>query len=443
MCARASATYRAPVAIILILLGWLVVVVRGQAGQARAPLPDEHESGEAPRTAQAPGQPEVRVGVYWWDAWWEGSPYIREPLTSEFAEREPVYGWRSDSQPVMDQTLEWLASHHIDFIDFLWYERGAWRFAEGPPSDRMNTGLHLYLSSRLKSKVAFCLMWTQPVAADHLDQVLTEWLSYFADPQYVRMEGQPVLYIYSDALDGTVGGDEGLRAQIIRIREAVNQAGLPGLYLVAAHWNNQQTARYRSLGIDASTSYVQLTNDPGATPYSRLVEHNRMTWDAAPADMPYIPNVTSGWDGRPRQSFMAGYSTWYEGRTPELLCDYVLSALQWITEHRDRTPPEPLLTIYAWNEVDEGGYLVPTKSEGTALIDAVRDAIETHRAAPVGRGFHPAPPRRGASPERSRRVEAPPLSTGEAARPAQRATPQVLRFRSEWPRQPLLRLQAQ
>ena len=30
---------------------------------------------------------------------------------------------------------------------------------------------------------------------------------------------------------------------------------------------------------------------------------------------------------------------------------------------------------YAWNESDEGGWLVPTHREGTARLDAVRDAL--------------------------------------------------------------------
>jgi len=324
---------------------------------------------------QLPGKP-VRVGVYWWDGWWEGSPYIREPLTSEFKEREPVYGWRSDSPEVMDQTLEWLSSRHLDFICFLWYERGAWKFPGERPSDLMDTGLDLYLKSPLKSRVQFSLMWTQAVPPERLGQVTAEWLTYFRDPQYLRIEGKPVLYVYSDALDGAPGGDEGFGGEVQRIRDAVAAAGLLGLYLVACHWNTQQTQRYRVLGFDASTSYVQLTNDPGATPYSRLVECNRQAWDAAPTDLPYLPSVTSGWDGRPRAGSMEGYKTWYVGRTPEQLRDYVRSGLQWIAAHPDRVPPEPLLTIYAWNEVDEGGYLVPTKAEGTTMIDALGEAVE-------------------------------------------------------------------
>jgi len=332
--------------------------------------------GTACMLLAAPAVPGVRVGVYWWDAWWEGSPYIREPLITDYADREPVYGWRSDSREAMSQAVDWLASAHIDFISFLWYERGAWKFDDTHPSDLMDTGLDLYLASEDTKGVGFSIMWTQPVATDHLDAVIDEWMGYFRDPRYVRIGGKPVLHVYADVLDKTPGGDEALRAEIAGIKAAAEAAGLPGVYLVSAHWDLGATDRYRALGLDAVSSYVNFGGEPGANPYSVLVKSVQATWDASPTAMPYVPNVTSGWDPRPRMGYMNIYDRWFEDRTPELLEGYVASALDWIGAHPDRVPTEPLLTIYAWNEVDEGGWLVPTTGERTTMLDAVGKAIE-------------------------------------------------------------------
>lgn len=32
--------------------------------------------------------------------------------------------------------------------------------------------------------------------------------------------------------------------------------------------------------------------------------------------------------------------------------------------------------FYAWNEVDEGGWLVPDKGQGTAKLDAIREVVK-------------------------------------------------------------------
>ncbi|HQK94603.1 MAG TPA: glycoside hydrolase family 99-like domain-containing protein [Armatimonadota bacterium] len=333
--------------------------------------------------AAAVGAPDARdptrVGVYWWDAWWEGSPYIREPLTTAFAEREPLYGWRSDSPEAMDQALGLMASHGIDFIVFLWYERGAWRFDDSHPSDLMDTGLDLYLRTPNRHAVGFCLMWTQPVPADRLDAAVAEWLGCAADPDYTRIDGRPALFVYADVLDSTPGGDEALRDQITRVRAAAAKADLPGLYIVANHFSIGQADRFRALGFDAVSSYVNFGGQPGANPYSALVDSVRATWDSAPAGLPYIPNVTTGWDPRPRMGFMDTYDRWFEGRTPDALREYVAAALDWVATHPDRVPSSPLVTLYAWNELDEGGWLVPTRGEGPAMLEAVRDAVQACR----------------------------------------------------------------
>jgi len=38
------------------------------------------------------------------------------------------------------------------------------------------------------------------------------------------------------------------------------------------------------------------------------------------------------------------------------------------------------MLFYAWNEVDEGGWLVPDRSRGTARLDAIRRVVDEVRA---------------------------------------------------------------
>jgi hypothetical protein len=37
------------------------------------------------------------------------------------------------------------------------------------------------------------------------------------------------------------------------------------------------------------------------------------------------------------------------------------------------------MLFYAWNEVDEGGWLVPDKGQGTAKLDAIRSVVDEIR----------------------------------------------------------------
>ncbi len=48
--------------------------------------------------------------------------------------------------------------------------------------------------------------------------------------------------------------------------------------------------------------------------------------------------------------------------------------LKWNAAHPEAAEANALL-IYAWNENDEGGWLVPTLGEGSARLDAIREVL--------------------------------------------------------------------
>jgi hypothetical protein len=88
----------------------------------------------------------------------------------------------------------------------------------------------------------------------------------------------------------------------------------------------------------------------------------------------------SGWDRRPRverpvpweqwQKAGEGLEEFYEPATPRELADHLNRALNWVRTNPDAAPADAVL-VYAWNENDEGGWLVPTRGEGTARLDAI------------------------------------------------------------------------
>jgi hypothetical protein len=50
------------------------------------------------------------------------------------------------------------------------------------------------------------------------------------------------------------------------------------------------------------------------------------------------------------------------------------AALDWIKANPKSAEAKAVL-IYAWNEFDEGGWLAPTLTEGTARLDTMRSVL--------------------------------------------------------------------
>jgi hypothetical protein len=82
-----------------------------------------------------------------------------------------------------------------------------------------------------------------------------------------------------------------------------------------------------------------------------------------------VPNLTAGWGG-PRDNLGDRQQP-----TPDALAAHVRSAFAWVDANPDGAEAKTML-FYAWNEIDEGGWLVPDKGQGTAKLDAVRGVVE-------------------------------------------------------------------
>ena len=66
---------------------------------------------------------------------------------------------------------------------------------------------------------------------------------------------------------------------------------------------------------------------------------------------------------------------YYETATPAAIAEHAAAALQWIDRHPSHAPARTAL-IYAWDEDDEGGWLIPTYN-GTPTGDTSRlDALK-------------------------------------------------------------------
>lgn len=321
----------------------------------------------------------------------------------------PVWGYEDEADPtVMAKKIDAAADHGIDSFIFDWY----W-YEDGPYLQRaLEEG---FLQAHNNSRLKFSIMWANhhwmdihpasryqdhPVLArgtvsEQAFERMTDHMigTYFAHPSYWRVDGGLYLSIYElSLLLESFGGVEETRQALDRFRDKVRVAGLGELHLNAVVWGqailpgekkvenvNELLAQ---LGFDSITSYVwihhqELSHFP-ETSYSayRIANEADYTAFTDTYELPYIPNVTMGWDSSPRtiQSDVfepLGYpfTPILAGNTPEQFGLALEGVRQFLDE--GRTQPR-IFTINAWNEWTEGSYLEPDTVHGMQYLEAIR-----------------------------------------------------------------------
>lgn len=329
----------------------------------------------------------VAVGAIRWDAWFGGSTYERFLDPEEWHSRLPFYGRilspslvqvDSDSGVVMDQEIAFAAAAGLSYWAFNYYHPDAFAGA-----DSFNYGLRRYLSSPCRDQINFSLIlqgsWLGPTQ---------EWpttVSGFADlltnPGYHRVAGgRPLLYFFDiEAMGHRFGSWAGARAAVDELRAAARTAGSRDPYIVGLANPARRAAELADiLGFDAIGAYSAIgSGTDGDRPYADLRRANEVFWaEALATGKSVVAPLSVGWDPRPRLAASApghGPILWYRAPQPDELRQHVQGAVSW-TEAQAPAGSGTVL-IYAWNEHDEGGWLTPTRSEGTTRLEAIEAAL--------------------------------------------------------------------
>ncbi len=367
--------------------GWRLVWLAGAL--LSAPL-----LNAAPLPGQAAATSRVRAGAYYFDGWTGKTDPIHLPprLREEFADREPVWGWRDDSLPIVEQQIDYAADHGLAFFAFDWY------WPEGPDKQTpLNTALALYHQARNKQRLQFCLLVANHggfrIGPADWEAVTELWVRLFREPMHLKVGGKPLLIFFAPReLRQAFGSAEAVNAAFDRLDAKARDAGLEGLCVAACTApgptnNPGYLTELKAEGYCCLTGYNYpryLTKGPDKIqPFSRLIEGHEQIWSrfAADSPLPYIPVVTTGWDKRPWEdpARPETHEVYYPDRTPVQVADFVARTVTWLDAHPDKTPKERILLLYAWNENGEGGYLTPTKGLGAAYLKAVSKVL--NRAA--------------------------------------------------------------
>ena len=318
--------------------------------------------------------PRPTVGAIRWDAWFRGNRWQKNLNPKQWHYRLPFYGKEisdsevvvcGDSQEVMDREIAYAHAAGLDYWAFLHYHP---RRSHG--ADSYNYGLRLYLNSKHKADIRFCVIIYPVKGTEWLKQV-EDVVQYVKEPSYMRSAGgRPLIYLLAwgdRMLPEKVWGTptEG-RAAIAVLRKRIGEAVQKNPYVIVQTVHTNEAVRcVDDLGLDAVSSYSNWTTGS----YADLAAANRQSWEEwRLTGKKVVPVVNAGWDPRPRN--LPG------GPEPTLaeLQEHLRSAMGWVEKNREADDARTIM-IYAWNESDEGGWLVPTKSEGAGRLDAVRAAL--------------------------------------------------------------------
>lgn len=338
--------------------------------------------------AAAPlAQARARVGAYYFDGW-------SGPLTNEhfnglvagpYQDRQPLTGWRDNDPCVIEQQLVWAREFGLSFFVYDWF----FKAKDFSPTENLNSAIQLTHALPDRHGMQYAILYVNHppfgITPGAWASAVAEWTDYFADPDYLRIDGRPAFFVYNvvfmrDAFHSAAA----VANAFAMLRDAARARGLPGVYVVGGFgvWKGSAGDDDRFVdnswvpgdGYDALTQYGYAEappDTPGEQPYAILADSGRWIWRQMEqkSPLPYIPVAMDGWDPRPIHpvDVRAGRLMWFR-RTPEEVAELVGDAITW-AESSPRVRPEaapapPIVLIEAWNELSEGSYLVPTVGDG-------------------------------------------------------------------------------
>jgi len=310
-------------------------------------------------------------------AWAVGMPsHFTKKLAFEYSGRKPIWGWRDDTDAIMEQQINLAADHGIAYFSFCWY----WKDNKGPinlpaiESDSKHLPMYKFMNAKNNSKMEFCLLVANHTGSEIIGeaawkQAADYWIRLFKHARYLLTEGKPVIMIFSPSGSNLAGLDY--------LQNEARKAGFPGVAITGCGNPTQANGYLMTTRYNIIPGYGQ----PSAMHnYQELVDAHLTQWRGTPS-MPHIPVATVGWDRRPWEA-PDGYGSgsapsWYfTGNTPEAVSSFLMDMKGWMDTHPDQVTKDKLALIYAWNELGEGGYVVPCADDPNgAHLDAIEQVV--------------------------------------------------------------------
>jgi Glycosyltransferase WbsX len=335
---------------------------------------------------------------------WQLVRSARPRFAGHVQPKRPLWGAADESNSlVAGRAVDTALDHGIDgfIVDWYWYDNQPFL------NLALDGGL---LRAERMPEFRFALMWANhdwtdlyPARSHHPATLLPAPNSryharcafrhvidrYLTHPSYWRLDGALYFSIYDvPAFTSGMGGVAAAADVLAGFRAAAAAAGAGELHLngVVNHQIPQPGAMATRLGFDSVTHYTWWHHpDAGfdtfpTTSYPVVHKRARQVWREFDRSLPvpYLPNVTVGWDPSPRtvewdMTSENGYpyTSLLVDNTPDAVGAAVRDAVALVAAR----PEGRALTINAWNEWTEGSFLEPEQQYGFGYLEAVRDAV--------------------------------------------------------------------
>jgi len=346
--------------------------------------------------AQQAEHPRMKIGAYYFagwagkckyddgkpeNAWAKGMPtHFTKKLATEYAGRTPVWGWRDDTTELMERQIDLAADNGVAYFSFCWY----WHDNKKPinipaiEDDPKHQPMRLFMQAKNNCRMEFSLLVAnhggfEIVGLDAWKQAADYWITLFKHPRYLRLEGKPVLVIFSP------GGSD--KAGLAYLQEAAKKAGFPGVAVTGCGSGKVED------GFSVRTHYNVTPQGTWGGGYQRhsyqeLEDSIVRSWKGV-SGQPFIPVVTQGWDRRPWEAKNGEglgdgeFVSWFFDKgTPEQFGNLLERLAVWMDANPAAVTKDRLAIIYAWNEIGEGGWLVPCRDDPDgAYLKAIRRVV--------------------------------------------------------------------
>ena len=323
------------------------------------------------------GTAPYEIGAFLFPGW---TDHRWHAVRSHAPWRKPVLGWYDETKP---ETIDWQIKHLVEngvsyvFVDWYWNAGHMY----------LNHWMKAFARAKYRRHLKWSLMWCNhnppgTHSAEDQRRVTEYWIkNYFADPQYQKIDGKPVVSVWSSgAMEHDWKAKGGCRALLDISREMAKAAGYPDIHFVAVRGDDSERPEvlklYEDRGFDATCVYKYMGVIPGVTcgvdfsrPYKWLADSSYGHWKRLEKNtsLPFLPSLTTGWDDRPWRG-ENGYEIYgMNARDFRRIC---ADAKRYSDESGRR-----MLLMGPLDEWGEGSIGYPNAEHGFGLLEAVRETF--------------------------------------------------------------------